>query len=236
MPAQLNKKLIIIFPAYNEGPIIASVLKKIPRRIQGISSIKCIVVNDGSRDDTAQAVRSIKKVTLLNHRLNLGVGAATMTGIAAAQLLDGDIAVTLDADGQHNPQEIARLIQPILDEKADIVIGSRFLQRQPVPYHRVFINKCANLLSALLYRITISDSQSGFRAYSKKALELLQIDINGYEVCSELLGQARKHHLDIVEVPISVEYTRYSMRKGQGLANSLTMGFNLLYKSLRRMS
>lgn len=224
-------KLAIIMPAFNEAQIIAQIIKDIPKRIPGINKICIFVIDDGSSDDTSKiAVR--KKTMVVRHAINLGVGAATVTGIQAALQWDADILVTLDADGQHDPREIPNLIKPILSHHCDIVIGSRFKfrSRRRAPWHRVIGNKIMNFITYCFYRVWVSDTQSGFKAMSKKAAQTMKLSFFGYEVCSEMIGEVRRHKLKYMEVPIKTIYSNYSLRKGQSAMN----GINIFLRMITR--
>ena len=228
-------KTYIILPAYNEEKVIKEVITDIQK--QGYSNI--IVVNDGSSDNTYQEAKSTGIITL-SHPINRGKGAATQTGIDAAKLLNADIIVTMDSDGQHNPKDIKKLIQPILNDKADVVIGSRMLNTKGMPKSRIIMNKIANIVTYIFFGILVSDSQSGFRAYNRKAYTSVYTYMDRYEFESEMLGQIKNAKLRIKEVPIKVIYTDYSKNKykhmsrfsPQGLTNGFKMVIRLTENSL----
>lgn len=227
--------IYIILPAYNEEKVIKEVITDIQK--QGYSNI--IVVNDGSSDNTYQEAKSTGIITL-SHPINRGKGAATQTGIDAAKLLNADIIVTMDSDGQHDPKDIKKLIQPILDDKADVVIGSRMLNTKGMPKSRIIMNKIANIVTYIFFGIMVTDSQSGFRAYNKKAYTSVYTYMDRYEFESEMLGQIKNAKLRIKEVPIKVIYTDYSKNKykhmsrfsPQGLTNGVKMVIRLIENSL----
>ncbi len=230
----MNQKIFIIIPAFNEEPAIGSVIDSV--RAEGYEDI--IVVNDGSLDKTSQAARE-KKCIVLDHLINRGKGAATQTGMDAAEMLGADFAVTIDADGQHNPKEIHRLLNPLFDETADVSLGSRFLQNQSIPFTKVLANKIGNFLTLVFYGATSSDTQSGFRGYNKKALSLIKTTFDRYEFESEVIYQARVHQLRTKEVPITVKYSEYSKEKWKNLehmnvAQNLTNGFSMFFRMIIR--
>jgi len=230
-----NIKPYIILPAYSEGNIIKEVIKDIKK--EGYLNI--IVVDDGSNDNTYEQAISTG-VIVIKHPINRGKGAATQTGIDAAKLLNADIIVTMDSDGQHNPKDITKLIQPILDNKADVVIGSRMLNTKGMPKSRIVMNKIANIVTYIFFGIMVTDSQSGFRAYNKKAYISVYTYMDRYEFESEMLGQIKNVKLRIKEVPIKVIYTDYSKNKykhmsrfsAQGLTNGVKMVIRLIENSL----
>lgn len=230
----MDKKIFVIIPAFNEEPAIGYVIDAV--RKEGYDDI--IVVNDGSLDNTSKEARA-KNCIVLDHIINRGKGAATQTGMNAATLLGADFAVTIDADGQHDPKEIHKILSPLIDESADVVLGSRFLQNQNIPFTKVIANKIGNLLTYLFYGASSSDTQSGFRGYNKLALEKIQTTFDRYEFESEVIYQARVHQLRTQEVPITVTYSNYSKNKWKGLesmkvAQNLTNGFSMLFRMIIR--
>ncbi len=230
-----NQKVYIVLPAYNEGKVIKEVIKNI--KILGYNNI--IVVDDGSTDNTYEESISAGAITM-KHTINRGKGAATQTGLDAAKQLGANIIVTMDSDGQHNPQDIEKLIKPIIENKADVVLGSRMLGEKGMPSSRKLMNKIGNFVTYIFFGIWVSDSQSGFRAYSKKALDSVYTYMDRYEFESEMLGQVKAAELKIKEVPIKVIYTEYSLNKykhdaaftAQGLLNGIKMVIRLIENTL----
>jgi len=228
-------KTYIILPAYCEEKIIKKVIKDIQK--EGYNNI--IVVDDGSDDKTYEQALSTGVITL-QHPINRGKGAATQTGIDVAKLLNADIIVTMDSDGQHNPKDIKKLIKPIIDKKADVVIGSRMINNKDMPKSRIIMNKIANIITYIFFGIMVTDSQSGFRAYNKKVYNSVYTYLDRYEFESEMLGQIKNANLKIKEVPIKVIYTDYSKSKykhmpefpAQGLSNGVKMVIRLIENSL----
>ena len=146
----------------------------------------------------------------------------------------------MDSDGQHNPKDIEKLIKPILENKADVVLGSRMLGEKGMPFSRILMNKIGNGVTYLFFGIWVSDSQSGFRAYSKKTLDSVYTYMDRYEFESEMLGQIKAAKLKVKEVPIKVIYTEYSLNKykhdaaftAQGLLNGIKMVIRLIENTL----
>ncbi len=220
-------KIIIIIPAYNEEKHIRDII--ISCNILGYNTI--IVIDDGSIDNTAQIAQEAGAI-VLPHIINRGPGAATQTGLAAAKMLGADIAITLDADGQHHAKDIRALVNALILQEKDIIIGSRFLNLDNhIPLLRRIFNKIANIIIFFLTGIYLTDTQSGFKAFSKNALEKLHITANGYEFSSEIIRQAKAYQLQLIEIPISVFYTSYSLSKGQNLAT----GINTIFKMMIRL-
>ena len=194
-------QIVIGIPAYNEEKNIAKILLK----LQTITS-KIIVCNDGSSDMTGEIAEKIGAI-VINHPKNLGYGAGIRSIFLKAKELNPDILVTFDADGQHRIEDIQKVIDPIIKGDADIVIGSRFLSKnENVPTYRKLginaITKIANITT----KQKITDSQSGFRAYNKKAIQEINPSDYGMGVSTEILIKADKKELKITEVPIIVLY------------------------------
>lgn len=225
-------KLLIGIPAYNEGHMISKVLEKLPKKLNGVSSIEVLVVNDGSIDETANVAYK-SGAMVLSHLINRGLGAALRTVFAYAVNQQYDILVTFDADGQHNPKDIPHIIHPILDDKKDVVIGTRWKQKSDSPYSRYVINKIANVITFLLFGIYTSDSQSGLRAFNKKALKTISITTDGMEVSSEFFKEIQRNKLRFGEVPIHAVYTQYSIVKGQRVENAPELLLRLIIRFLR---
>lgn len=225
-------KLIIVVPAFNEQKVIHKVIKSLPRRVAGFKSQEVIVVNDGSTDDTYSEAKKAN-VKIISHDLNRGLGAAIKTGLSWAKKNRADIALTFDSDGQHHKGDIKRVIDPLLKKHADLVIGSRFLKKQKIPLDRVIINKLANLMTLIIFGVSSSDSQSGLRAFSKKALNNIDFKGERMDFSSEILSEAKKHNLTVAEVPIQAIYTDYSRAKGQKNFNAIPIMIRFLVRFLR---
>lgn len=212
-------KTFIVIPAKNEGDRIGKVLDALVEKNYN----NVIVVDDGSTDGTAEIAKAYKNVTLINHVINLGPGASTMTGIKYAVRQGASIIITIDADNQHNCNDIEPLIKKQLESKADVVIGSRFMKSNDIPFMRIVYNKIGNIVSYLFTGIYLSDSQSGMKAISGNFADFLEISQNGFEFCIEIIKNAKEFNAKIVEIPIDVRYTPDTMRKGQNLGNGFTM-------------
>lgn len=208
----------IVMPAYNEERSIGRVLDALKR--EGWRNI--IVADDGSRDRTAEIARS-KGALVVSHGQNMGLGAALRTGLNKARELGADCAVTFDADGQHDPKAVHALVQAL--NNADLVIGVR--QHLGIPLHKRVGNFGLNLITYLFSGV-LTDSQSGSRAFSKRALELIRIRSNRYEVSSEIIIQAKKRGLRLQEVPVNCFYTKYSKARGTTIASGIKIFWRLL--------
>jgi glycosyltransferase involved in cell wall biosynthesis len=223
-------KVAVIIPAFNEGPLIAKVVRQ-AKKVFATSSYQTeiVVVNDGSRDQTAARARKAG-AHVISHVLNVGSGAATATGLAWARRHGFTVAVTIDGDGQHDPSDALRGVDILLDRKPDLLIGSRSIKKEHMSPLKVIGNKGLSLITFLLFGINVSDSQSGLRVFSERALRELHWDANGYEFCSEMLWRAKQIGYTIEEFPIKTLYSDYSRSKGQNNWN----GFNIVKLLVRR--
>jgi UDP-N-acetylglucosamine---dolichyl-phosphate N-acetylglucosaminyltransferase len=226
-------RIAVVLPAYNEAAKIRDVLDGIPAYIRSIP-VSTIVVDDGSSDGTAEIASSCD-VYVVRHLINLGVGAATQTGLRAAQMIDADIIVTMDADGQHDPAEIERLVCCLMDYSYDVVIGSRLLNPNGMPVSRIAANLLLNAITFVVYRKIVSDSQSGFKAFSRAAVDQLELRSSGYEVCSEIIGQIYRKNFCYKSLPVRAVYTSYSLAKGQHFLNAVNLILGLFARWMRRV-
>jgi glycosyltransferase involved in cell wall biosynthesis len=193
--------VVVIIPAYNEERFIGSVVLKALRHADTV-----IVVDDGSSDATAEVAESAG-ATVVRHVFNQGKGVALNTGFREARKHAPDVVVTIDADGQHVPSELASVMLPVIEGTADIVVGSRYLEHtSDVPLHRIMGHKVFNAVSNGVSGVPVSDSQSGFRAFSPRALSLLMFRSSSFSVESEMQLLAREHRLLVSEVPITISY------------------------------
>ena len=193
--------LIIGLPAYNEEKNIAGIITK----LQKISN-RVIVCNDGSSDMTGEIAEKMG-VEVINHPKNLGYGGAIKSIFLKAREMSPDVLVTFDADGQHRIEDIEKIIEPISNDEADIVIGSRFLGKNDnVPSYRKLGISAITKMTNIATKQKITDSQSGFRAYNKKSLDELNLSERGMGISTEILIKADKKELKIVEVPIKILY------------------------------
>ena len=221
--------LIILIPAFNEESMIQKTIQNIPKKINGITKIQIIVVDDGSKDKTAELAMNAGADKVISHKNNLGVGASFMTGIRTCLSQNADIVVTLDADSQFDSNEISKLIVPILNNELDVVIGSRFLnQKTKVPRYRKrgikIITSAANFGADL----NVSDSQSGFRAYSKNAINVIHPTEEGMSASTEILLKISNNGLSLAEVPITISYEGDASEH-----NPLSHGISVLVNTLK---
>ncbi|MEL6123829.1 MAG: glycosyltransferase family 2 protein [Bacteroidota bacterium] len=211
--------IYIVIPAKDEDRYIVSLVNQ----IQDLGFRKIVIVNDHSTDRTKQLAEEIEGLVVLDHVINLGAGASTQTGIAYAVSQKAKIIVTIDADLQHNPKDIRRLVSCLEDKGCDLVIGSRFLQPNDIPRSRIIYNRIANLVSFLLTGAFLTDSQSGLKAIGQNLSKKLDLTYDGFEFCMEIIKQARVNGCDIIEIPVDVRYTAETTAKGQNLRSGVNM-------------
>ncbi len=194
-------RVVVVIPAYNEERFIGSVILKILQ-----FPLTVIVVDDGSTDATDLVARAAGAL-VVHHEHNMGKGVALNTGIYDARKMDPEVIVLIDGDGQHLVRELPRLIKPILEDQADIVVGSRYLQKTfQVPAHRFVGHWFFNQLTGLASRVKVTDSQSGYRAFSPRAFNTDLFLSPNFSVESEMQFLAYDYGLRVTEVPITIRY------------------------------
>ena len=205
-PTQVtHPKIVAAIPCLNTERFIAYMVSRARKHVDQV-----IAIDDGSRDGTAEAARAAGAL-VISHGQNRGYGEAIKSCFKAARENAADVLVILDGDGQHNPDEIPRLLAPIVQEEADLIIGSRFLSDAVnMPRYRRFGIKVITFLLNLGSRTKVSDAQSGFRAYSKRAINTISTTEAGMSISMEILIRARAAGLRIREAAISCQYHPYS--------------------------
>ncbi len=213
-------KILVAMPAYNEGGYIGSVVLKAKQYADEV-----IVLDDGSTDDTSQ-IAKLAGATVIQHGENKGYGAAVQSILAEAKKRNPDILVLLDADSQHNPDEIPYLTEAI-SEGFDLVIGSRKMRRSGnIPTLRRIGQRVLSYLTNFLSGEKLSDTESGFRAYSRKAIATLELKEKGMAISAETISAATTRGLRVTEVPVSIIYTKDGstlnpIRHGLGVLNRI---------------
>ncbi len=217
-------KVAILLPAYNEEVAIASMIL-----LSSKYADEVIVIDDGSTDRTKE-VSQLAGATVLSHKINKGKGVALKTGFDYAKKYD--IIVTIDADGQHNPLEIPLLIKPIEEDIADLVNGSRYINKQDTstPKYRRIGQTVLDTATNIASGVKITDSQSGFRAFSSKCFNCFNFDPEGFGIESDMLIEAANNNLRICEVEISVRYDVNTTT-----ANPVIQGVSVLLRVLELM-
>ena len=215
-------RTVAIIPAYNEEDALADVIAKTSQYVDEV-----IIVDDGSSDGTAEvAIASGAK--LISHSTNLGKGEALKSGFKAID--DDSIVVTIDGDGQHNPDEIPNILRPIIEDGADLVNGSRYMNgpEENTPAYRRVGQKVLDIATNISAGTKVTDSQSGFRAFSPRTKGVFRFKDTGFGIESEMLVDAAEAGLKIVEVPITVRYdldgsTKDPVTHGVGVLLKITM-------------
>jgi glycosyltransferase involved in cell wall biosynthesis len=199
-PARTREELLVaVIPCFNEEEHIASVIIRAQEHVDRV-----VVCDDGSTDMTSQVAERLGAI-VVRHDSNLGKGVALADSLHVAKELGATVTITLDGDGQHNPAEIPALVEPILQGKADVVSGAR-VKGDGMPGHRKIGNNVLNDLTNRASNGTLADSQSGFRAFSRRALKVVEVSEHGIGVESQMIIDALRKGLKVVEVPVDVIY------------------------------
>jgi glycosyltransferase involved in cell wall biosynthesis len=219
----------VVIAAYNEAGVIARVIADVRRR-----GYPVVVIDDGSADATAEAAGQAGAV-VIRHPVNLGQGAALQTGIEFALAEGADFIVTFDADGQHRADDIAALLKALTDNDADFALGSRFMGASiDLPPTRRLLLKAATLFTRLTTGLRVTDTHNGLRAMTRRGANCIALRQNRMAHASELLEQIARSGLRYVEVPVTIEYSAYSLAKGQKLSDSLSILVDLSAQRLHR--
>lgn len=229
MNSQSLSSVYIIVPAYNEARVIVATLNPLIA-----AGYQVIVVDDGSKDETWALLNQLP-VTRIRHHINLGQGAALETGMEYARRCGAEMVVHFDADGQHDSEQISAILAPIMEGRADVVFGSRFLLRSDVlriPRAKRVVLRIGRIVSGLSTGVWLTDTHNGFRALSRKALASVRLKENGYAHATEILERVRRAGLRYVEVPTTIRYTDHSRAKGQPLSNAVDITLDLIIRKL----
>lgn len=219
----------VIIPAFNEARVIGRVVADVRR-----AGYPVVLIDDGSRDDTG-AVAAAAGAFVVRHPINLGQGAALQTGIDYALTRQPDTIVTFDADGQHRAEEIRHFVDALVNERADFALGNRFLgQTTNLPLARKLLLRAAVLFTRITSGIRVSDTHNGFRAMTARGARAIRLRQNRMAHASEVLQQIAASKLRYVEVPVSIDYTAYSLRKGQRPADAMHILVDLFTRTLYR--
>jgi len=216
-------QIVCIIPAFNEETAVGRIVSEALKHCD-----KVLVVDDGSQDRTAE-VSLQAGATVIRHILRLGTGGALSTGLTAALKTGCEILLTMDGDGQHRPEEIPILLDPIMKNEADVVIGSRIVRHpDAMPILKRMGNRALSIATSLAAGTKITDSQSGFRAYRREVLEYAIHKAWDYRWASEILVLTSKGNFRIKEVPITAVYLP-KRRRGANIKD----GFRILYSTIR---
>lgn len=214
-----NKKVCVIVPFYNEEEVIEKVLAELIG-----SNYQVLAIDDGSTDRSNEIVKKMNCV-LLKHPSNFGQGAALQTGISFARLNPKiEYFVTFDSDGQHQVSDINHVLKPLVNSETDIVFGTRFQDdKTKFPFFKRIVLRAAIKYTQLSTGVAITDTHNGFRAFSKLAANIINLNFPGMTHASEFVEKAGQLGLSIKEVPVHILYTKYTKRKGQSLWNSINI-------------
>lgn len=228
-------RVCILIPAYNEAEVICDVVRKSKKVFaQSNYAIDVVVVNDGSKDSTTKEARNGGAI-VINHILNSGAGGATATGLSYAMQRGYDAAATMDADGQHDPADVLKGLHTLFGTGNDLLIGSRLIDSRGMSRVKVLGNWGLSFITRVLFGINGTDSQSGLRIFSRRALDELRWTTSGYEFCSEMLWRANQLDLKIDEFPIKAIYTEYSKGKGQSNWNAINIVKSLVKRRIAEL-
>jgi glycosyltransferase involved in cell wall biosynthesis len=224
-----KRKVLVCIPAFNEEKTIGGIVKACRRH-----ATEVVVYDDGSGDNTQEAAE-IAGALVLRNSTNRGYGFAIKSIFQYAKTSQADILVTIDGDGQHNPDQMPEILEPLFTRQADLVIGSRFLtedDRQRIPkYRSMGIRTITRLTQVASYK-GITDAQSGFRAYNRKAISQIELFEDGMAVSTEILLRAKERGLEIKETPITIKYDV----EDSSSHNPLSHGIGVLYKVFQFIS
>lgn len=213
--------LSLIIPCFNEAKTVCRAVRNISQALDGVSH-EVLLVDDGSTDETSEQIRTLdqESARIFKHPFNRGKGAALQTGFRECR---GDIIVIQDADLEYDPRDIPRLIQPILDGKADVVFGSRFhgeVQRVHLFYHRLG-NAALTFLSNLMTNLNLSDMECGYKAFRREVIESFEINEARFGVEPEIAAKVAKRGYRVYEVPVSYSGRDYSEGKKIGWKDAI---------------
>jgi glycosyltransferase involved in cell wall biosynthesis len=218
----------IVVPAFNEAAVIGEVIADVRSVFDHV-----VCVDDGSDDDTG-AIALRAGAHLVRHPVNLGQGAAIQTGVEYARRQPGaEVFVTFDADGQHRVKDVLRMIDKLVAEDVDIVIGTRFAGQgvhNDVPVLKRIVLRTAVWLSPRSRRLKLSDAHNGLRVLNRRVADSLDITMSGMGHASEIIALIDENHWRVTEEPVEILYTDYSKSKGQPLLNGVNIVFDAVLR------
>jgi len=229
MQSDRADRVWVVIAAYNEAGVIGRVIADVRRR--GFSAV---LVDDGSADATPQIAERAGAV-VVRHPVNLGQGAALQTGIEFGLRNGAEFVVTFDADGQHRAAEIETLIDALTESRSDFALGSRFLGATVnLPLSRRLLLKAATWFTRVTSGLHVTDAHNGFRAMTRRGASRIRLRQNRMAHASEFLEQIARSGLPYVEAPVTIEYSEYSLAKGQKLSDALSILLDLSVQRLQR--
>lgn len=229
MSEEDKKNTFMVIPAYNEEDRVQPVIENIAKK-----GYKMIIVNDGSSDNTLEKLKESQKkypdnIFILNHIINQGMGAAIGTGLDAVLKHNPKYIVNIDADGQHDIDDIDKVCEPLVKGRADAVIGVRPFK--DMPNSKNFANTVMNILTKVFYGVDVSDSQTGFRAVTADVLKKIEMNAQGYIVASEFLRQFKENDVNLEEVTITTIYTPETQAKG----TNAIVGIKIMFRMIKHI-
>ena len=223
-----NKNAYIIVLAYNESKEVLSMVLE-----QLLSTpFQVILVDDGSVEPVVNFPS--ERIILARHPINLGQGAALQTGFIVARNKNADYVITYDADGQHQPSDIYNLLEPLINDEADVTLGSRFLQEG---HHNAGIVRrlmlfVARIINNFLTGLSLTDAHNGLRGLNKKALQKISLTENRMAHATEFIHKIKRYKLRYSEVPVHIFYNEYSKKKGQNFTDGFRVLFDIVLHKL----
>jgi glycosyltransferase involved in cell wall biosynthesis len=220
-------KLVVFIPAYNEEKTIDKVILEIPRKISGFDKVEVLVINDGSKDKTVEVAMNAGADKVISHSTNMGIGATFMTGIRNCITMNADVAVIIDADQQFDSKDIPNLTIPILNNQLDVVLGSRWLDREVtgIPKRNLIGNKICTKMISMVTGQKFTDTQSGFVAYSKNVLKNITV-VNDFTFVHEAILDLKFKGFRLGEISVPVKY--FEERKSRVVKNVFNYGYRAL--------
>lgn len=227
-----SQKIFIVMPAYNEEKTVGLVLQELCAR-----GYYVVVVDDGSKDQTSSIVYDMRekypqKIFICQHLINQGLGVALRTGIQCALNLGAKYIVTFDADGQHHPEDIVKIIEPLQKGEAQVALGKRNFNKMPIS--KKIANQIMNMITFIFYNTQVNDSQCGLRGLDQETASILKLKSRGYGVSSEIIKEIKKNNLMMIEVPITTIYTDYSLSKGTNTSIGLAILFKMIMEFFKK--
>jgi len=218
------KDIYVIVPAFNEQNVIKDIINNLLKDFSNV-----IVINDGSNDKTLETINDLD-IKILNHEINLGVGAAVQTGFDyVSNIPDAKAVITFDADGQHLVDDAVAMAKEIMICDEGIIFGTRFPKHSKnIPMVKRIVLKLIAKITDLVTGVSLSDAHNGLKAYKVSIIKELELQFSSYSYESELITQVAKKKIDYKEMSTDIKYTSYSIKKGQKLLNGLLIIEDLL--------
>lgn len=225
----INSNTAIIIPVYNEGKVIKDVLEQL---LKSFNSVVC--VNDGSKDNSSSEILKTRAY-IIEHPINMGQGSALQTGIEFATQLEVDYFVTFDADGQHKMEDVQEMLKIIESTKKDIVLGSRFIGKTiGMKSTKKHILRLATYFTNITSGLKLTDTNNGLRVFNRKVAEEMQITLPDMAHASEIIEIIAKKKYTYIEAPATIEYTDYSLNKGQPIINAVNIAFDTILRKITK--